>query len=58
VKRMPVAFLRARLAALFLLSLSAVYGVGLALAPAKMHRPVQLAWPPLVLAAATSGAPP
>jgi hypothetical protein len=55
VKRMPVTFLRARLAALFLLSLTAVYGVGLALAPAKMHRPVQLAWPPLALGMATLG---
>ncbi len=55
MKRPPVAFLRARLAALFLLSLAAVYGLGVALAPVSMRRSLQVAWPPVALAAATLG---
>jgi hypothetical protein len=49
----PVPFLRARLVALFLLSLAAVYGLGLSLAPVSMHRPVQMIWPPVLLSLST-----
>ncbi len=51
--RTPTPFLRARLLALYLLSLACVYGSLLAYNPARLRRPVELLWPPLVLAAAT-----
>lgn len=53
MRQAPLPFLRARLAALFLLSLAAVYGMGLSLAPVTMRRPLQMIWPPLALGAAT-----
>jgi hypothetical protein len=50
-------FLRARLAALYLLSLAGVYGMELALEPKVLGRPLEVAWPPLALAgAALAGA--
>ena len=55
MRRTPVAFLRARLVALFLLSLAAVYGLGAAVAPISTRRPLQLAWPPVALGIATLG---
>lgn len=51
----PVAFLRARLVALYLLSVSAVDGVGLGLAPVSSRHPLWIVLPPIVLAAATLG---
>ncbi len=53
MRRHPEALLRARLAALYLLSLAAVYGSYLAWQPGLLFKPKTIAWPPLVLAAAT-----
>lgn len=53
MKSFPVPFLRARLVAIFLLSLAAVYGVGLAVSPVSSRRPLALWLPPVALALAT-----
>jgi hypothetical protein len=50
-----VDFLRARLVALFLISLAAVYGSILAWRPDRAASPLFLAWPPLALGAAALG---
>lgn len=55
MKNAAIPYLRARLAALFLLSLAAVYGLGMSLAPVSMRRPGQMIWPPVALALATLG---
>jgi hypothetical protein len=53
----PAAFLRARLAALYLLSLAGIYGMELALEPRVLGRVLEVAWPPLALGgAALAGA--
>jgi len=52
VRQSPEAFLRARLAALYLLSLAAVSGSILAWHPERAGSPVSILWPPLGLAAA------
>lgn len=49
---MTAPFLRARLAALYLLSISAVYAALVAWKPAWIDGPVRVAWPPLLLALA------
>lgn len=57
MRRQPSDFLRARLVALFLLSLAAVYGSILSWRPDRMSSPLFLAWPPVALgAAALAGA--
>jgi hypothetical protein len=56
MRRTPTPFLRARLLALYLLSLFALYGSLLAFNPKRLGRPVEILWPPLVLAVATLGA--
>jgi len=50
--RVPAALLSARLAAVFLLSLSSLYHIALAWEPALLRQPLGVAWPPFVLAAA------
>lgn len=55
MRREPVTFLRARLVALYLVSLAAVYGSLAAWRPDLLSEPFSLAWPPFVLAAATLG---
>jgi hypothetical protein len=55
VRRQPTDLLRARLLALFLLSLGAVYGSILAWKPDRATSLLFLAWPPLMLAAGALG---
>jgi hypothetical protein len=55
VRRQPTDFLRARLTALFLLSLGAVSGSILAWWPQRATSPLLLLWPPLVIGAAAFG---
>ena len=55
MRRQPSDFLRARLLALFLLSLAAVYGSILAWKPDRATSLLSLTWPPLVLGAAALG---
>jgi hypothetical protein len=55
MRRQPSDFLRARLVALFLISLAAVYGSILAWTPGRATSPLSLAWPPAVLGAAALG---
>jgi hypothetical protein len=57
MKRFPEAFLRARLVALYLISLGAVSGSLLAWRPDRAFEPLPLLWPPVLLgAAAAAGA--
>jgi len=55
MKRFPEAFLRARLVALYLISLGAVSGSLLAWGPDRAFAPLPLLWPPLLLGAAAAG---
>jgi hypothetical protein len=55
MRREPVVFLRARLVALYSVSLAAVYGSIAAWQPDRLSEPFPLAWPPFVLAAAALG---
>jgi hypothetical protein len=55
MKREPVVFVRARLVALYAVSLAAVYGSLASWRPDLLSEPFSLAWPPFVLAAAAMG---
>lgn len=55
MRREPVVFLRARLVALYAVSLVAVYGSLASWRPDLLSEPFSLAWPPFVLAAAALG---
>jgi hypothetical protein len=55
VRREPSDFLRARLVALYLLSLAAVYGSMLAWRPDRAMSSLSLGWPPFVLGTAAFG---
>jgi hypothetical protein len=55
MRRQPTDFLRARLTALFLLSLGAVSGSILAWWPQRATSPLSMLWPPLVIGAAAFG---
>ena len=56
MRNLPEAFLRARLVALFLLSLSAVYGVTLGWSPRTLREPASIAWPVSLVLATLGGA--
>jgi hypothetical protein len=48
-RSLPAAYLQARLVALFLLSVGAIYGAYLGWDPARLAHPANLAWPPIAV---------